>query len=179
MREVRTAREDEFDRVMDFYSTMIDQMAGTDFDVRWKHGVHPSPEFLRAAVDAGQVHVLMVRDDAHQPCIAAAIVLDGDAAKGYERVPWGVAAAPDEVWVVHVLATLPAFHGRGFARDLMLGGLKAARAAGKRAVRLDVFPDNVRARRLYEACGFKNKGTFPLLYEDLGPANFCLYECAL
>ena len=34
---------------------MIDEMRDTDFDVCWEHGVHPSPAFLRASVDAGEV----------------------------------------------------------------------------------------------------------------------------
>ena len=41
MLEVRVARPDEFDAVLAFYTTMIDEMQGTDFDVQWQHGVHP------------------------------------------------------------------------------------------------------------------------------------------
>ena len=47
MLEVRVARPDEFDAVLAFYTTMIDEMQGTDFDVQWQHGcllyTSPSP----------------------------------------------------------------------------------------------------------------------------------------
>ena len=57
MLEVRVARPNEFDAVLAFYTTMIDEMQGTDFDVQWQHGVHPSPTFLRESLEAGQVIV--------------------------------------------------------------------------------------------------------------------------
>lgn len=52
MLEARVARPDEFDAVLAFYTTMIDEMQGTDFDVQWQHGVHPSPAFLRESLEA-------------------------------------------------------------------------------------------------------------------------------
>ena len=54
MLTVRMARTDEFEQVMDFYTQMIDEMRGTDFDVLWEHGIHPSPAFLREAISAGK-----------------------------------------------------------------------------------------------------------------------------
>lgn len=177
---IRQARIEEFDQVMDFYTNMIDGMRNTEFDVCWEHGVHPSPEFLRESTRAGQVYV-GVTDDDGEPCIASAMVLNGDGAPGYDQVPWRVQAAPDEVWVVHVLATLPAFHGRGYARAMVQAGIDAARAAGMKAVRLDTFPFNVRARNLYESCGYQDVGTYRLAYDnvDEGDAEFVMYECAL
>ena len=47
MLEVRKARADEIDAVLDFYAKMIDGMQGTDFDVQWRHDGHPSKDFLR------------------------------------------------------------------------------------------------------------------------------------
>ena len=196
MLEVRTARIDEFDQVMTFYARMIDEMRGTEFDVCWEHGVHPSLEFLRASVEAGQVYVGVVSEDGAvagddagggdavadgDPQIASAMVLNHEGANGYEHVPWRVQADLDEVLVVHVLATLPAYHGRGFARAMLQAGIDVARAAGMKAVRLDTFPFNVRARRLYESCGYADLGTYPLAYDNVddGSADFVMYEYAL
>ena len=159
MLKVRRARADEFDQVLDFYTNMIDGMRGTEFDVCWEHDVHPSSAFfLRASADAGEVYVGLVEDGEGATCIASAMVLNGEGDAGYESVSWHVAAAPDEVLVVHVLGTLPAYHGRGFARAMMEACIDVARAAGKRAVRLDTFTTNVRAQSLYESCGFANCG---------------------
>lgn len=176
MLHARAARSDEFDRVMAFYTKMIDEMHGTDFDVRWKHGEHPSPAFLRVSVDAGEVYLV---EDLEDGAIASAMVLNGSGAAGYESVPWCVSADPDEVLVIHVLATLPAYHGRGCARILLEGGISAARARGKRALRLDAFVHNERSHRLYESCGFQKVGIYNLFYDDLGTVGFVLYEFAL
>ena len=166
---IRQARVDEFDQVMDFYTKMIDEMRDTDFDVCWEHGVHPSPAFLRASVDAGEDRA---------PLIASAMVLNGEGDAGYEHAPWRVTAEPDEVLVVHVLGTLPAYHGRGFARAMVEACIDVARAASKKAVRLDTFTTNVRAQNLYESCGFVNCGIYEGFYDFLG-LSAVMYEHAL
>lgn len=182
---IRQARVDEFDQVMDFYTKMIDGMRGTEFDVCWEHGVHPSPEFLRASVGAGEVYVGLVDEgegtSEREPRIASAMVLNCEGSNGYERVPWRVEAGPGEVLVVHVLGTLPVYHGCGYARAMVEACIDVALAAGKKAVRLDTFPFNMRARRLYESCGFEDCGTYQLVYDnvDEGGADFVMYERAL
>ena len=181
---IRQAQVDEFDQVMDFYTKMIDEMRDTDFDVCWEHGVHPSPAFLRASVEAGETYVGLVdagadgAGEGRAPRIASAMVLNGEGDAGYESVSWHVAAAPDEVLVVHVLGTLPAYHGRGFARAMMEACIDVARAAGKRAVRLDTFTTNVRAQSLYESCGFANCGVCEGFYDRLG-RSAVMYEYAV
>ena len=179
MLKVRRARADEFDQVLDFYTNMIDGMRGTEFDVCWEHDVHPSSAFLRASVDAGEVYVGLVEDGEGATCIASAMVLNGEGDAGYESVSWHVAAAPDEVLVVHVLGTLPAYHGRGFVRQLLQGGMEIARADGLSVLRLDTFPYNVRGRGLYESCGFADKGEWTVYYPALGDIQVIMYELAL
>ncbi len=180
---VRQARVDEFDQVMDFYTKMIDEMRDTDFDVCWEHGVHPSPAFLRASVDAGEAYVGLV--DGRGRCgrgpRAAHRVGHGAERRRRCRLrtrSWHVTAAPDEVLVVHVLGTLPAYHGRGFARAMVEACIDVARAAGKRAVRLDTFTTNVRAQSLYESCGFVNCGVCEGFYDLLG-LSAVMYEYAV
>ena len=156
MLEVRVARPNEFDAVLAFYTTMIDEMQGTDFDVQWQHGVHPSPTFLRESLEAGQVIVgllpaegveVVSEGSESEPIIASAMVVNHEGANGYDAVPWAVDAAPEQVGVLHVVATLPVFHGRGFGRQLVKGAADIARAQGLVVLRLDTFPHNVRGPR--------------------------------
>ena len=79
---------------------------------------------------------------------------------------------------VYVLGSLPAYHGRGFARAMMEACIDVARAAGKRAVRLDTFTTNVRAQSLYESCGFANCGVCEGFYDRLG-RSAVMYEYAV
>lgn len=181
MLEVRVARPDEFDAVLAFYSTMIDEMEGTDFDVQWRHGGHPSVEFLRESVEAGQVIVGVLADEADggSPVIASSMVVNHEGSPGYDAVPWDVDAAPASVGVLHVVATLPAYHGRGFARQLLTRGIDISRADGLTVLRLDTFPHNKRARSLYESCGFEDKGDWTVYYPALGDIQVSMYELAL
>ena len=174
MLEVRKARADEIDAVLDFYAKMIDGMQGTDFDVQWRHDGHPSKDFLREAVADGQMIVGVLEGEG----IASAMVVNHEGEPGYEAVPWSVDAPPESVGVLHVVATLPAYHGRGFARAMMEAGIDVARAAGKRAVRLDTFTTNVRAQSLYESCGFANCGVCEGFYDRLG-RSAVMYEYAV
>lgn len=208
MLEVRVARPDEFDAVLAFYTTMIDEMQGTDFDVQWRHGVHPSPAFLRESLEAGQVIVgVLPAIEATQmaagakgvaaaeaagaidaaeatlrsgePVIACAMVVNHEGAPGYDAVPWAVDAAPEQVGVLHVVATLPVFHGQGLGRQLVNGAADLARAQGLTVLRLDTFPHNVRGRGLYESCGFSDRGEWPVHYPELGDIQVAMYELAL
>lgn len=211
MLEVRVARPDEFDAVLAFYTTMIDEMQGTDFDVQWQHGVHPSPAFLRESLEAGQVIVGLLpaegveekitgadhdaeaietvevveatdatsEDAEPAPVIACAMVVNHEGAPGYDAVPWTVDAPPEQVGVLHVVATLPVFHGRGFGRQLVKGAADIARAQGLVVLRLDTFPHNVRGRGLYESCSFSDRGEWPVHYPALGDIQVAMYELAL
>ena len=90
-----------------------------------------------------------------------------------------VSMTPESVGVLHVVATLPAYHGRGFARQLLQGGMEIARADGLSVLRLDTFPYNVRGRGLYESCGFADKGEWTVYYPALGDIQVIMYELAL
>ena len=168
MLEVRVARPDEFDAVLAFYTTMIDEMQGTDFDVQWQHGVHPSPAFLRESLEAAQLIVgLLPAEEVEvvseggesEPIIASAMVVNHEGAPGYNAVPWAVDAAP--------------------GRQLVNGAADIARAQGLVALRLDTFPHNVRGRGLYESCGFEDKGEWTVHYPALGDIQVAMYELAL
>ncbi len=98
---------------------------------------------------------------------------------GYEAVPWTVPATREEAGVIHVLATLPEYHHRGFGKQLIAGAIELSREAGLKVLRLDMLTYNWRGRKLYESCRFKLLGTFPLHYQLLGTADLDLFELAL
>ena len=233
MFEVRIARSSELDAIIGFYAQMISEMRGTEFDILWDSDVHPSAEFLRESVEAGQVYVGVLDDgdsgnegasdvnnariddgergvsegdvgsgdassEKGRVCgedgiggvadvstgradgrIVCAMVMNEEGEPDYDKVSWRVRAARDEVLIVHVLGTLPEFHGRGFARQLLSVGIEAARAAGKKAVRLDTFAYNTRAQHLYESQGFARIGIFPDFYPDLDSIDAVVYEYEL
>ncbi len=60
--------------------------------------------------------------------------------------------------------------GRGIGRALVLAGCRAAHAAGRDLVTLEVRSDNARAADLYRRCGFVETGRIEDYYEDGAPA---------
>lgn len=173
--EMRKAAKDDMDAVMGFYTRMIDEMKGTDFDILWKHDKHPTHAFLRESVEKG----LMYFGTAPDGRMASSLVIDHQQAPGYEKVPWHVDAPLDEVGIVHAVATLPEYHGQGFASKLMAAAIDASREEGLKALRLDTFVDNVRSHGLYDKLGFVNHGTWPVFYDDLGTIGLDMFEYVL
>lgn len=175
MLETRKATSEDMDAVMDFYTCMIDEMQGTDFDILWKHDVHPSHAFLRESVEKGYMYI-GVADDGN---IASALVIDHTRANGYEKVPWKVGAPISEIGIVHSVATRPAYHGQGFASQLMGFAIDTSRAEGLKSLQLDTFVTNVRSHGLYNKLGFINHGAWPVFYDDLGTVDLDLFEYVL
>lgn len=60
-------------------------------------------------------------------------------------------------WSLAQIALLPAWQGQGIATTLLARFIAQAREAGC-AIELSVFRNNVRARQLYERCGFEVTG---------------------
>lgn len=172
MLEVRVALDSDMDAVMDFYTNMIDEMAGTDFDILWKHDVHPTHAFLRESVARGYMYIGIAEDGN----IACACVIDHNRAPGYEMVDWRVDAPLDAIGVMHAVATRPAYHGRGFATELLEFAIDDSRKRGLKAIQLDTFVDNVRSHGLYAKLGFINHGAVPVFYDDLGTIDLDLFE---
>lgn len=62
---------------------------------------------------------------------------------------------PDhDAWEVVYIGVVPEMRGRGYGRAMLLDGLHAAQAAGRKSVLLAVDGGNHYARRLYDALGF-------------------------
>ncbi len=180
MLEIRLGTPQDFDAVLDFYTKMIDQMKGTEFDVLWEHGVHPSPEFLQTSLERDRVYLGWVYDEiSGVEELACALILNSQGAEGYDRVSWDMDVSPDQMGVLHVVATLPKYHGQGFARRLVQATIDAERELGTRTLRLDTFPHNVRGKGLYESVGFVHKGDVVLHYPALGDITLSMYELPL
>ena len=183
MLEVRRGTPEDFDAVLDFYTQMIDQMRGTEFDVYWEHDVHPSHELLRTSLEQDRVYLGYAPQDTDAQTapqeIACAMIVNTSGAEGYDQAPWAIEVTPDELGVLHLVATLPKYHGQGFARALINEVIAQERAQGSKVLRLDTFPFNVRGRGLYESVGFEHRGDFAIKYATLGEAELSLYELIL
>ena len=168
---IRKAEPAEFQEVRAFYHSAIDAMEGSPYHPMWQKDIYPAPEDLRTAIDERTLYVGLAEGR-----MAAAMVINHKCNAEYRDAAWPQQLSADEFMVIHMLCVHGDFSGRGYAKQLVLYALDAARAAGMKAVRLDVLTGNVPAERLYKGMGFCYVDTVKLFYEDTGRVDFLLYE---
>ena len=159
---VRPALEEDLPGIEALYTSVVEDMHGAPYDAYWEMGVHPTREGLRDRCRAGNLFV--AEGDSHR--LVGAFVLDGEQDAGYEQVPWHVAASPDKVQVIHLLAVAPDARGLGVGRRLVEAAARIARERGARSVRLDAIASNAPAVALYRSSGFADLGVFSLDYAE-------------
>ena len=125
---------------------------------KWTPGVYPGEESIRAAINAGTQYVCMEGDE-----IVGAFIYNADPQGAYENGDWEV-----ELAVKH--------YGEGIGTKMVEFCIEKAKNEGYKAVRLDIVPENIPAKRLYEKAGFKYAGEKDLNrgFEDI--PTFQLFE---
>ena len=98
---------------------------------------------------------------------------------GYKNIQWSVAADDREVFVIHALGVLPAFSGRGIAKQMVRKVIDMACEHGIKAIRLDVLSGNLPAEKAYAKMGFQYLDTIQMYYEDTGWTDFKVFERAI
>ena len=68
-------------------------------------------------------------------------------------------------WYVNVLATRPAYRGKGYGRELLRLAEELAREQGCRGMSIIIVDTNEGARRLYERQGYVEKARLPVVKE--------------
>lgn len=172
--EIRTAKEEELEKVMSFYDAMIDGMQNAESKPGWKKGVYPEEKFLKGAIERQELLIGIL-----DGVITGAMVVNHESADGYDTIEWKTAAEPQEVTVIHALGVLPEHQGKGLAGEMVNEVIRRAGAACQKALRLDVLAANVSAQKFYLSMGFEYRGTVKLFYEDTGLTEFLLYEYVL
>lgn len=171
---IRKALTNEYEKVLNFYDRLIDDMQGREYHPKWQKGIYPAPAELKSALENSE---LFIFEEAHE--VIAAMRLNHEAADGYEKASWAVDAAKEEVTVIHMLGVAAPHQGKGIAKQMVRFVIEKAQSEKQKAVRLDVLLGNLPANRLYESMGFAYREKITLFYEDTGMTDFELYEYTL
>ena len=149
MLAIRAARADEFEAVRGFYHRLIDMMEGSEFHPRWEKGVYPSDAFMRSSIERSELYVGMLGEE-----IAAAMVINGEGADGYDGAPWSVSASRGEFSVIHTPGHTPGSVCFAFEDCLFTGDTLFKNAIGRTDFS-DGSPDDMRASlaKLYRMPG--------------------------
>lgn len=133
------------------------------FPVTWQigeDGDRPSVEITGRLPSAPEIpqHIIassLERGETYLSCINNEVV-GTTTLQESDPLIWG--DVPDEAFYVHRLAIRRTYAGRGLGLQLLCWAEEAARAVGKRYLRLDCWAGNDALRRYYESAGFSDRG---------------------
>ncbi len=171
---VKLCETNDISEVGKFYDKVVLYLCETTNYPKWEYKVYPSELSVREKVSENQQYVCMDEDN-----IVGAFVLNDDPQGKYENADWTVELVQGEYMVCHTLATSPTEQGKGIGKQMVEFCIQYAKDKGYKAIRLDVVPDNIPARRLYEKCGFRYVGDVDLERGIAEIPLFSMYELIL
>lgn len=171
--DFRQCKEDDFQRVNDFYRLVVKRLDETINYPKWSDE-HPSKEYIADAIKAGTQYICLDDDE-----IIGAVILNENPDGYYEAGEWSVDLRRGEYLAVHVLAVHPDCAHKGVGTYLVRGCVRTAKQGGYKAIRLDTVPENTPANSLYLKNGFSYAGTKDLLRNYPEIPCFNLYELNL
>jgi ribosomal protein S18 acetylase RimI-like enzyme len=163
----------QFEAVMAMYERAVAELERTVNYPKWSEE-HPSRDYVKEAIEKGEQFACVSGG-----AVLGAVVLNEDPEGDYSHGHWSKALRPGEFLAVHLLAVDPAYKKQGIGGFLTDHAIAYAGENGYRAVRLDIVPDNLPAKRLYTSRGFTSAGQMDLRPELEEIPIFELYELNL
>ena len=169
--QIRKCTEEDIKAAGAFYDRVVLWLDQHINYPKWIYKVYPSERSAREMTAAGNQY--LCEEDG---TLIGAFVLNTDPQGNYHKGSWKKDIPDGEYLVLHSLAIDPAMHGKGIGSEVIRFCENKARTEGFRALRVDIVPDNLPARKLYEKNGFTSAGDVDL---ERGIENipvFSLYE---
>jgi ribosomal protein S18 acetylase RimI-like enzyme len=152
--EIRRARKDEMDEIMELIAKCVQVMQAGGSDQWDEH--YPNREIISLDIERGSLWVCEENN-----AVAGILVLDEHQSEQYEEIEWTETQGPH--LIMHRLAVHPEVQGKGIARRLSTYAEEYARQNGYSSIRLDTYAKNTRALALYPKLGYDRRGevSFP------------------
>lgn len=168
---IKTCSEEDIEAVGRFYDSVVRYLNENINYPKWVYKEYPSENSVREMTKAGCQFMCLENDK-----IVGAFVLNEDPQGMYENAVWSRQLARGAYMVCHTLAVDSSMQGKGIGRQIVEYCIDYAKKRGFKAIRLDVVPDNIPARKLYEKCGFRYAGDADLKRDIAGIPMFSMYE---
>ena len=169
--EIRKCNEKDIASVGMFYDNVVRFLCENVNYPKWTYKEYPSEKSVMEMTQKGDQFICIDND-----IIVGAFVLNDDPQGKYENATWNVPLSRGEYMVCHALASATSLQGKGIGRQMVEYCIEYAKRHGDKAVRLDVVPDNIPARKLYEKCGFQHVGEADLERGIAEIPMFSMYE---
>lgn len=162
---------EDLNRTAAFYDRVTAYLAAHVNYPKWVPGSYPGKDSVCEEITAGAQYICLKREK-----VVGAFVLSEDPAGNYDAGDWQRSLPKGTYLVIHTFAVAPDACRQGIGRFMTEYCIKKAAEDGYSSLRLDVVPENLPARRLYESAGFMFAGE-----KDLGRGipdipRFALYE---
>ena len=151
--KIRKCEIADVNAVGEFYDEVVKALCESVNYPKWTYRVYPSTDFAREMTLAGEQYVCTDGEE-----IIGAFVFNNDPQGAYENAQWGRKLQRGEYGVCHALAIKTSLQGKGLGGQIVDFCIDKAKELGYKAIRLDVVPSNLPARKLYEKCGFRYVG---------------------
>lgn len=171
LKTIEKADLSHLDALDEFYDKVTAHLEATVNYPKWTRGVYPGRESVQRAIEGGVQYVCTADGK-----VVGAFLLNRDPQGNYAAGEWKKQVPEGEYMVIHALAVSPDCARQGIGRLMIDYAIDYAKAMGCKAIRLDVVPDNLPARKLYEKAGFTFAGERDLERGIPEIPLFALYE---
>ena len=164
----------DIDRISNFYQYVSENTENMERFGKWIYGLHPTKKQIESYIKSGFIYSFEKSSE-----ILGAVAITPFQGNEYQDIDWQIACHNNEVSVVHLLAVSPDHQGSGIARKIMRNVIELAKNNHSKAVRLDALSCNTPAHRLYQSVGFEKTGVCNWHADNVGNAEFYLFELLL
>ena len=161
LKTIEKASLPHLDTLTEFYDRVTDHLEATVNYPKWTKG----------AIEDGVQYICTSDEKA-----VGAFILNRDPQGNYAAGEWTRNIPEGEYMVIHTLAVSPDCPRQGIGQFMIVYAIELAKVQGCKGIRLDVVPDNIPARRLYEKAGFTFAGEKDLKRDIPEIPLFALYE---
>lgn len=149
----RLASEKDLDRIEEIYDALHNAESGGRTTSGWVKGVYPTRKTAEASIAEKEMFVLTESEK-----IIACARINQKQDKEYAYVNWEYPAEDSGVMVFHTLVVDPEFTGKGYGKSFFAFYESYALEKGCHYLRIDTNVNNLGARKMYKALGYKEVG---------------------
>ena len=169
--QIRKGTENDIEEVAALYDALNDYLESHTNYPGWRKGIYPTREDAVQGIAEHSLFVAVIADK-----IAGTFILRHRPEEAYALADWGKQLDYREILVLYTFAVHPQFLHQGIGKKMLDFILSFATREKNKAVRLDVYENNMPAIRLYEQTGFRYVDTVDLGYWMYGLDRFRLYQ---
>ena len=149
MVNLRKAKAEEAEKILEFYQKVIDSTGGGEFNPKWNRD-YPNLEFIEGCVEKEELYVCTEEDN-----IISCVVLNNRFDPEYENIEWTINATPQETIIIHTFAVSSDFAGKGIGKEIFNQIRNNALKNNQKTIRIDIIDGNVGAQKVFEKFGFE------------------------